>query len=76
LSTNCFEEIQFYVGVTSRSVTITMAGRGRAKSSDDITSLMHVIYCGEDAVPLQKDTELYVKELQDMPMQLKIIHSW
>lgn len=37
---------------------------------------MHVIYCGEDAVPLQKDTELYAKELQDMPMQLKIIHSW
>jgi len=66
--------IQFYVGVTSSSVA--MAGRGRAKSRDDITSLMHVIYCGEDAVPLQKDTELYVKELQDMPMQLKIIHSW
>ncbi len=53
-----------------------MAGRGRAKSRDDITSLMHVIYCGEDAMPLQKDTELYVEELQDMPMQLKIIHSW
>jgi hypothetical protein len=52
-----------------------MAGRGRAKSRDDITSLMHVIYCGEDAMPLQKDTELYVEELQDMPMQLKIIHS-
>ncbi len=53
-----------------------MAGCGRAKSRDDITSLMHVIYCGGDAVPLQKDTELYVKELQDLPMQLKIIHSW
>ena len=52
-----------------------MAGRGRPKSRDDITSLMHVIYCGEDAMPLQKDTELYVEELQDMPMQLKIIHS-
>ncbi len=65
--------IQFYVGVTSSSVA--MAGRGRAKSRDDITSLMHVIYCGEDAVPVQKDTELYFKELQDMPMQLKIIHS-
>jgi hypothetical protein len=38
-----------------------MAGRGRAKSRDDITSLMHVIYCGEDSVPLQKDTELYVE---------------
>lgn len=37
-----------------------MAGRGRAKSRDDITSLMHVVYCGEDSVPLQKDTELYV----------------
>jgi len=35
-----------------------------------------VIYCGEDAMPLQKDTEVYVEELQDMPMQLKIIHSW
>jgi len=52
-----------------------MAGRGRAKSRDDNTSLMRVIYCGEDAVPVQKDTELYFKELQDMPMQLKIIHS-
>ena len=49
-----------------------MAGRSRAKSRDDITSLMHVMYCGEDAVPLQKDTELCVQELQDMPMQLKI----
>ncbi len=39
-----------------------MAGRGRAKSRDDITSLMHVIYCGEDSVPLQKDTELYVEQ--------------
>ena len=38
-----------------------MAGGGRAKSRDDITSLMHVIYCGEDSVPLQKDTKLYVK---------------
>ncbi len=65
--------IQFYVGVTSSSVA--MAGRGRAKSRDDNTSLMRVIYCGEDAVPVQKDTELYFKELQDMPMQLKIIHS-
>ncbi len=37
---------------------------------------MHVIYCGEDAVPLQKDTELYVKEPQDKPMQVKTIHSW
>ncbi len=53
-----------------------MTGRGRAKSRDDIKSLMHVIYCGEDAMPLQEDTELYVKELQDMPMQFKIIHSW
>ena len=53
-----------------------MAGRSKAKSRDDITSVMHVVYCGEDAVPLQKDTELYVKELQDMPMQLNIIHSW
>ena len=39
-----------------------MAGRGRAESRDDITSLMHVIYCGEDSVPLQKDTELYVEQ--------------
>ena len=73
LSANCIK-IQFYVGVTSSFVA--MAGRGRAKSRDDITSLMHVIYFGEDAVPLRKDTELCVKELQDMPMQLKIIHSW
>ena len=65
--------IQFYVGVTSSSVA--MAGRGRAKSRDDNTSLMRVIYCVDDAVPVQKDTELYFKELQDMPMQLKIIHS-
>ena len=36
-----------------------MAGRGRAKSRDDITCLMYVIDCGEDSVPLQKDTELY-----------------
>jgi hypothetical protein len=27
-----------------------MAGRGRAKSRDDITSLTHVIYCGEDSM--------------------------
>lgn len=54
---------------------LRLVARGRAKLRDDITSLMRVIYYGEDAdnVPLQKDTELYVKELQDMPMQLKII---
>jgi len=48
-----------------------MAGRGKAKSRDDITSLMHVIYCGEDSVPLQKDTELYVESnLQRLPGRL------
>ena len=57
-----------FVGLTSGCVAT--AGRARqAKSRDDITSLMRVIYYGEDAdsVPLQKDSELYVKELQDMP---------
>jgi len=34
-----------------------MTGR-RAKSRDDIMALMHVVYSGEDAVLLQKDTEL------------------
>ena len=38
-----------------------MAGRSRAKSRNDITSLKHVIYCGKASVPLQKDTELYVE---------------
>jgi len=32
--------------------------RSRAKSRDDIMGLMHVVYCGEDALPLQLDTEL------------------
>ena len=50
-----------------------MAGRGRAKSRDDITSLVHVIYCGEDSVPLQKDTELYV--MSNLQQVLCIIYS-
>ncbi len=29
-----------------------------AKSRDDIMALMHVVYTGSDAVPLQQDTEL------------------
>ena len=32
--------------------------RSRAKSRDDIMALMHVTYIGEDAVPLQQDTEM------------------
>ena len=32
--------------------------RSRAKSTDDIMALMHVIYIGEDALPLQQDTEM------------------
>ena len=34
-----------------------MAGY-RGKSGDDIVALMHVVYLGEDAVPLQNETEL------------------
>ncbi len=32
--------------------------RSRAKSRDDIMALMHVTYIGEDALPLQQDTEM------------------
>jgi len=32
--------------------------RSKAKSRDDIMALMHVVYSGEDALPLQQDTEL------------------
>ncbi|DBA67959.1 TPA: hypothetical protein ACH3X2_013999 [Trebouxia sp. C0005] len=32
--------------------------RSRAKSRDDIMALMHVTYIGDDAVPLQQDTEM------------------
>ena len=32
--------------------------RSRAKSRDDITALMHVTYSGEDAIPLQQDTDM------------------
>ena len=32
--------------------------RSRAKSRDDIMTLMHITYIGEDAVPLQQDTEM------------------
>ena len=32
--------------------------RSRAKSKDDIMDLMHVTYVGEDAVPLQQNTEM------------------
>ncbi len=52
-----------------------MAGRGRAKSRDDITSLMHVVYCGEDSVPLQKDTELYVMSNLQQVLCFPIIYS-
>ena len=32
--------------------------RSKAKSRDDIKALMHVIYTGDDALPLQQDTQL------------------
>ena len=32
--------------------------RSKAKSRDDIMALMHVIYSGDDALPLQQDTQL------------------
>jgi len=32
--------------------------RSKAKSRDDIMALMHVVYSGDDALPLQQDTEL------------------
>ncbi len=32
--------------------------RSRAKPRDDIMALMHATYIGEDAVPLQQDTEM------------------
>ncbi len=32
--------------------------RSRAKSREDIMTLMHVIYTAEDALPLQRDTEM------------------
>ena len=32
--------------------------RSRAKSRDDIMALMHVTYIGEDALPLQQNTEM------------------
>ena len=32
--------------------------RSRAKSRDDIMALMHVTYIGEDALPMQQDTEI------------------
>ncbi len=32
--------------------------RSRAKSRDGIMALMHAIYSGEDALPLQQDTEM------------------
>ncbi len=66
---------QVWVRTCAQRVRVVRVRRTRT-SATRITSLMHVIYCGEDAVPLQKETELYVKELQDMPVQLKIIHSW
>ena len=35
-----------------------MTRRGRGKSRVDVMGLMHVFHCGEDALPLQLDTEL------------------
>jgi len=32
--------------------------RSNAKSRDDIMALMHVIYTGDDGLPLQQDTQL------------------
>ncbi len=32
--------------------------RSQAKPRDDIMALMHVIYSGDDALPLQQDTQL------------------
>ena len=32
--------------------------RSRAKSRDNIMALMRVTYIGEDALPLQQDTEM------------------
>ncbi len=53
-----------------------MAGRGRAESRDGIRSLMHVIYCGEDSVPLHTDTELYVQSnLQQVLVSLAVVCS-
>ncbi len=37
---------------------MTSRSRGKLKYRDDIMGLMHVVYCGEDALLLQLDTEL------------------
>ena len=48
---------------TSKSVAYillqqTVMKHSRAKSRDDIMALMHVTYTGEDALPLQQNTEM------------------
>jgi len=32
--------------------------RSKAKARDDIMALIHVMYTGDDALPLQQDTQL------------------
>jgi hypothetical protein len=46
--------------------------RSKAKSRDDIMALMHVVYSGDDALPLQQDTELSVRVLA--PTALDLTH--
>lgn len=51
--------MQFYTNITGTIVTsMSSHSRSRAKSRDDIMALMHVVYTGSDAVPIQQDTEL------------------
>jgi len=44
--------------VVAEVATSALDMRSKAKSRDDIMALMHVIYSGDDALPLQQDTQL------------------
>jgi len=47
-----------------------------AKSRDDITALLHVTYSGEDALPMQQDTEMwYVTADQQLLYDLQRAYS-
>ncbi len=43
---------------TQKLVAAVHMKRSWAKSNDDLIALMHVTYTGEDALPLQQDTEM------------------
>ena len=61
LKSQSLQQIRSGLRLCSLQKVATLAAvmkRSRAKSREDITPLMHVTYTGEDAVPLQQDTDM------------------